>query len=116
MTVSAPPEVTPYHDLDEVFLEAMREGVIDPDLGVNVADLGFVRGYFETEECGHLVMTLTSPSCPVTGLLEDMVRTALEPVVGRPVCVEWVWSPAWQPADITDSGREQLGAIGFSFR
>lgn len=102
-------------ELDEELLEVLRDGVIDPDLGVNVVDLGFVRDFYEEEESAVLVMTLTSPACPVTGVLEDMVRTSLAPVIEKPIRVEWSWSPVWQPSDITESGKQQLGAIGFSF-
>ena len=62
-----------------------------------------------------ITMTLTSPTCPVTGVMEDQIRTALlESGRATDFRVDWVWRPAWRPADITDDGREQLRAIGFS--
>lgn len=95
--------------------EALKD-VLDPDLGVNVVDLGFVRG-IEVDEHGFavLTMTLTSPACPLTGVMEDQIRTLLEEsslVTG--FRVEWVWLPTWRPADISEEGREQLRAIGFT--
>jgi metal-sulfur cluster biosynthetic enzyme len=94
--------------------EALFE-VIDPDLGVNIVDLGFVRALHVDGRTAVITMTLTSPACPLTGVMEDQIRTEL---AGSPDVddfrVDWVWLPAWQPSDITDSGREQLHAIGFT--
>jgi metal-sulfur cluster biosynthetic enzyme/ribosomal protein L22 len=94
--------------------EALFE-VIDPDLGVNIVDLGFVRAIRVDGRTAVITMTLTSAACPLTGVMEDQIRTEL---TGSPDVddfrVDWVWLPAWQPSDITDSGREQLHAIGFT--
>lgn len=87
--------------------------VLDPDLGVNVVDLGFVRGVTVGEDGVVLTMTLTSPACPLTGVMEDQIGTALADVVPG-FRVDWVWSPAWKPADISADGRDQLRAIGFN--
>jgi metal-sulfur cluster biosynthetic enzyme/ribosomal protein L22 len=95
--------------------EALFE-VIDPDLGVNVVDLGFVRAVRTDGGTAVITMTLTSAACPLTGVLEDQIRAELAGLPGvAGFRVEWVWLPAWRPADMTDSGREQLRAIGFSF-
>ncbi len=52
-------------------------------------------------------MTLTSAACPVTGVMEDQIRAGLAPLSGvEEVRIDWRWTPAWRPADITDSGRE----------
>ena len=91
--------------------------VLDPDLGVNVMDLGFVRDITVVEGRADITMTLTSPACPLTPIMEDQIRTALVED-GRIVDdfrVVWEWSPRWTPAAISESGREQLSAIGFSF-
>jgi metal-sulfur cluster biosynthetic enzyme/ribosomal protein L22 len=89
--------------------------VIDPDLGVNIVDLGFVRAVTVQERTAVITMTLTSAACPLTGVLEDQIRTELAPLDGVDgFRVDWQWIPAWRPADITDSGREQLRAIGFT--
>jgi len=94
--------------------DALAE-VIDPDLGVNIVDLGFVRGVAVQGRTAVITMTLTSAACPLTGVLEDQIRAGLAPLV----CVDdfrvdWQWIPAWRPADITEDGREQLRAIGFT--
>lgn len=111
-TVSVPTVSVP--SVEDV-TEALRE-VIDPDLGVNVVDLGFVRDVVLDDGTARLTMTLTSPACPLTGVMEDQIRTALvgSGIVGG-YAVEWVWKPAWTPDLITADGREQLRAIGFTF-
>ena len=100
--------------------EAMRD-VVDPELGINVVDLGLVYGItFESTEKGRSValdMTLTSAACPLTDVIEDQVNSVL---TGGPapladdVVINWVWMPPWGPDKITDDGREQLRALGFN--
>ncbi|MFC4943557.1 metal-sulfur cluster assembly factor [Pseudonocardia sp. GCM10023141] len=92
-------------------LDALRE-VIDPDLGVNVVDLGFVRDIDLDSDPAVLTMTLTSPACPLTGLMEDQMTTALAGMLPG-YEVRWVFRPAWSPALISAEGRDQLAAIGF---
>jgi metal-sulfur cluster biosynthetic enzyme/ribosomal protein L22 len=90
--------------------------VIDPDLGVNIVDLGFVRAVAIEGRTAVITMTLTSAACPLTHVMESQIRTGLAALdCVEDFRVEWQWLPAWRPADITDSGREQLSAIGFSF-
>lgn len=96
--------------------EALYE-VLDPDLGVNIMDLGFVRSVVVEDECARLTMTLTSPACPLTGVMEDQIRTVLTEAADSPVkqfTIAWEWLPTWTPAAISEDGREQLNAIGFS--
>jgi metal-sulfur cluster biosynthetic enzyme/ribosomal protein L22 len=94
--------------------DALAE-VIDPDLGVNIVDLGFVRGVALDGRTAVITMTLTSAACPLTGVLEDQIRAGLVPLgCVDDFRVDWQWIPAWRPADITDSGREELRAIGFT--
>ncbi|MCF6385973.1 metal-sulfur cluster assembly factor [Mycobacterium sp. MBM] len=98
--------------------EAMRD-VVDPELGINVVDLGLVYGMnLEEGESGTVAlidMTLTSAACPLTDVIEDQTRTAL---IGAGLVSEiklnWVWNPPWGPDKITDDGREQLRALGFT--
>ena len=96
--------------------EAMRD-VVDPELGVNVVDLGLVYGLDVAAEGESQVavidMTLTSAACPLTDVIEDQTRQALEGLV-EGFTINWVWMPPWGPDKITDDGREQLRALGFS--
>ena len=94
--------------------DALAE-VIDPDLGVNIVDLGFVRGVAVEGRTAVITMTLTSAACPLAGVLEDQIRAGLAPLgCVDDFRVDWQWIPAWRPADITEDGREQLRAIGFT--
>ena len=93
--------------------EAMRD-VVDPELGVNVVDLGLVYGV-TVDPQGHAIidMTLTSAACPLTDVIEDQTAAALEDVVTTHR-INWVWMPPWGPDKITEDGREQLRALGFN--
>ncbi len=93
--------------------EAMRD-VVDPELGINVVDLGLVYGVQVDESATAVIdMTLTSAACPLTDVIEDQTRQALEGLVAD-YRVNWVWMPPWGPDKITDDGREQLRALGFN--
>ncbi|AVP68614.1 DUF59 domain-containing protein [Rhodococcus hoagii] len=103
--------------LDELE-EAMRD-VVDPELGINVVDLGLVYDFKEIDENGIdvvlLDMTLTSAACPLTDVIEEQSKRAL---VNGSLCdelrINWVWMPPWGPDKITEDGREQLRALGFT--
>jgi len=97
----------------EDVLEAMRD-VVDPELGVNVVDLGLVYGVTVGEDRAATIdMTLTSAACPLTDVIEDQTRDALDGLVAD-FRINWVWMPPWGPDKITDDGREQLRALGFN--
>ena len=93
--------------------EALRD-VVDPELGINVVDLGLVYG-ITVDESKHAVidMTLTSAACPLTDVIEEQVATSLLDVVTGHT-LNWVWMPPWGPDKITDDGGEQLRALGFN--
>ncbi|MGQ4506611.1 metal-sulfur cluster assembly factor [Dermabacteraceae bacterium P13103] len=97
----------------EEVTEAMKD-VIDPELGINVVDLGLVYGVNVDEEGNAVVdMTLTSAACPLTDVLEEQTTAVLEPIT-KTHSINWVWMPPWGMEMITDDGREQLRAIGFN--
>jgi metal-sulfur cluster biosynthetic enzyme len=94
-------------------LEAMKD-VVDPELGINVVDLGLVYGVdISDEKLVTLDMTLTSAACPLTDVIEDQAHSALEGIA-KDVKINWVWLPPWGPDKITEEGREQLRALGFN--
>jgi metal-sulfur cluster biosynthetic enzyme/ribosomal protein L22 len=103
----------PETDAELAIREALYD-VIDPDLGVNIVDLGFVR-HIHIRENGvaTITMTLTSAACPLTMVMESQIRTILSGS-GTEFEVAWEWLPSWRPHDISEDGREQLRAIGFS--
>jgi metal-sulfur cluster biosynthetic enzyme len=99
-------------DTEDV-LEALRD-VVDPELGVNVVDLGLVYGVTVAEDrVATIDMTLTSAACPLTDVIEDQARSALDGLVAD-FRINWVWLPPWGPDKITEDGREQLRALGFN--
>ncbi len=98
---------------EEQVLEAMKE-VIDPELMVNVVDLGLVYGVTVDDDANVVLdMTLTSPACPLTDQLEWSSEAALDGIAAS-VTINWVWMPPWNLDCITDDGREQLRYIGFN--
>ncbi len=93
--------------------EAMRD-VVDPELGVNVVDLGLVYGVVVDQDNTAVIdMTLTSAACPLTDMIEDQSAQVLEGIVDA-FRINWVWMPPWGPEKITPEGREQMRAIGFN--
>ena len=100
-------------------IEEYMLDVIDPELGINVVDLGLVYDIWvegEGDSVAVINMTLTSPACPLTDMLEDPSQAA---VVGNidqisELRINWVWSPPWGPHMINEEGREQLRYLGFS--
>lgn len=115
-SVPAPRTGYPEHPLVPDLRELLFD-VIDPDLGINIVDLGFVRCVAVENGTAVLTMTLTSAACPLTGVMEDQIRKELlggeDPMV-HDFRIDWQWTPVWTPAEISPEGREQLRAIGFT--
>ena len=98
---------------DDQVIEAKKD-VVDPELGINVVDLGLVYGVsVDDANIATVDMTLTSAACPLTDVIEDQTRSALSEVVDD-FRINWVWMPPWGPDKITDDGREMLRALGFN--
>ena len=99
-------------NVDDV-TEAMKD-VVDPELGINVVDLGLIYDIMVDEaNIAVINMTLTSAACPLQDVIEDQTRQALAGMAAD-VKINWVWMPPWGPDKITDDGREQLRAFGFT--
>ena len=98
---------------DEV-VEGLKE-VQDPELGVNIVDLGLIYDLTWDEENSALIisMTLTSAGCPLTDVLEEQTAQSLDGVVDA-FRINWVWMPPWGPEKITDDGRDMMRALGFA--
>jgi len=108
-----PDQVAASRPSEEDVLDAMLD-VVDPELMVNVVDLGLVYGvHIDDDNHVTLDMTLTSPTCPLTDRLEYDTQLALEGLVSG-VTINWVWLPPWTLDNITEEGREQLRAIGYN--
>ena len=95
---------------EEDVLNALYD-VIDPELGVNVVDLGLI--YQVTVDEGkriHVLMTMTTPGCPATNYIKGGAARRLMLIPGaEDVDVRLAWSPPWSPDMMTDAAREQLG-------
>lgn len=94
-------------------VEALKD-VIDPELGINIVDLGLLYGVIIDEnDAVKLDMTLTSAACPLTDVIERQAQVVLSSLAAQ-VEIRWVWLPPWGPDCITEDGREQLRALGFN--
>lgn len=101
-------------ELHEQAFEALKE-VVDPELGVNIVDLGLIYELsFDTENDALVIgMTLTSAGCPLTDVIEDDISRALDGLF-RAFRINWIWMPPWGPERITEDGRDMMRALGFS--
>jgi metal-sulfur cluster biosynthetic enzyme len=101
--------------LKEQILEALKV-VKDPEIPVNVVDLGLIYDVrIDDEGAVDIDMTLTSMGCPVQDMIEADAELAAMKVEGvRRVNVEFVWSPPWSPQKMTDDGKKQMRMFGFS--
>lgn len=116
--VAASPAASEDPQLIEDIEEALKD-VVDPELGINIVDLGLVYDLnVDGDNIATIDMTLTSAACPLTEMIEEQVSAAL---VGGPdgglvsdYRINWVWLPPWGPEKITEDGREQMRALGFN--
>ena len=104
---------------DEI-LTALKQ-VFDPEIGVNVVDLGLIRG-LDLDETGrrvHVDLTLTSPGCPMGPQMIRDIRAELARLPGiDQVDVDVVWTPPWQPSMMSDAAKDELGydeELGLSY-
>ena len=99
-------------------LEEALKDVVDPELGINIVDLGLVYDLsVDANNVATIDMTLTSAACPLTDMIEDQVAAALTgPDAGLvdDFRINWVWLPPWGPERITEDGRDQMRALGFN--
>ena len=120
--VASVAEAAQVADADVEMIEDIEEAlkdVVDPELGINIVDLGLVYDlHVDAENIATIDMTLTSAACPLTDMIEEQVSAAL---VGGPdgglvadFKINWVWLPPWGPERITEDGREQMRALGFN--
>jgi FeS assembly SUF system protein len=97
---------------EEDVIEALRT-VYDPEIPVNIYELGLIYGLDITPEGNvHVRMTLTTPSCPVAGSLPGEVETVVRDVEGVSDCeVELVWDPPWTPEQLSEAAKLELGLL-----
>jgi FeS assembly SUF system protein len=109
-----PPEVPagePGGDLYEAVIAALKD-IFDPEIPVNIYDLGLIYGVEVDEGHVHVNMTLTTPHCPVAETMPTEVELRVGSVPGVGVVdVNLVWDPPWDPGKMTDEARLELGML-----
>jgi metal-sulfur cluster biosynthetic enzyme len=95
--------------MDAELLDPLRT-VIDPELGINIVDLGLV---YEADRKGggiYIALTMTTPACPLGEMMIQDIKAVLEVrFPGTPLQVDLVWDPPWTPDLMTEASRRQLG-------
>lgn len=96
-------------ELQDRMIDALQS-VIDPELGIDLVNLGLIYGMSLTDGVATVTMTLTTVGCPISQVLENMIGTALEklPEVND-VKIDIVWEPAWSPSKMSRYARVALG-------
>ena len=102
------------HQAPMIDVEAIRAAlheVLDPEIGINIVDLGLVYGIDVRDRDVVVRMTMTTPSCPLSGFLADAVETAIRDRFASvaEIDVDLVWDPPWSPAMMSEAARRQLG-------
>jgi metal-sulfur cluster biosynthetic enzyme len=98
---------------DQLVLETLRQ-VIDPELGVNIVDLGLIYRFAYADGKVTVTMTLTTPGCPMLASIAEGVKSILLGLEGvSEVEVEVVWDPPWTPSMMTAVGRRMTGTANF---
>lgn len=90
------------------------KGVIDPELNINIVDLGLIYDVTIDQSLGkvEVTMTLTTPGCPLSMVFEEWVPDAAKKVDGvKDVIINLVWDPPWDPDKLSDDAKEMMGII-----
>ncbi len=94
---------------EETVLENLKQ-IIDPEIGINIVDMGLIYGVDINDETIGITMTLTSPGCPAGGQLVNGTQHVTQQLEGvDEVNVDVVWNPPWTPEMMTDDARDELG-------
>ena len=106
-------DLTPADDALESRVIAAIRTVYDPEISVNIYDLGLIYGLDINDRAEVFVrMTLTSPGCPVAGILPEQVASAIRAVDGVTAAqVELVWDPPWSQDHMSDEAKLTLGLL-----
>ena len=94
---------------EDVVFEAVKE-IIDPEVGINIVDMGLIYGVDIEDETVNITMTLTSPGCPAGGQLINGTQHVTQQLEGvEEVNVNVVWTPRWTPEMMTEEAKDELG-------
>ena len=95
---------------EEVF-DALK-GVFDPEIPVNIVDLGLIYGVKIDNGIANITMTLTTPGCPLIETLEKEIKDLVSSIPGiSEVKINLVWEPPWSPARMSEAAKAELGMI-----
>src|SRR5579864_8957437 len=95
--------------MEDMVREALRENVIDPEIGINIVDLGLVYDLDVKDGVAEVTMTLTTPACPLGPYIDSEVRSALQDVPGvTDAKVNLVWTPPWDPSNMSEDAKLEL--------
>jgi metal-sulfur cluster biosynthetic enzyme len=85
--------------------------VVDPEVGVNIVDLGLIYDVQVSSEAIRIALTMTSPACPLSDVVIADAEEALAKnwPEGPPASVDLVWNPPWSPDMMSDKARDNLG-------
>jgi len=98
-----------YSERERLITENLKQ-IYDPEIPMNIVDLGLIYGFEWTNDSVKLKMTLTAPGCPVAGILAEEVKLAIEKVPNvTSATVEMVWDPPWNPDRMSDFAKRQFG-------
>jgi metal-sulfur cluster biosynthetic enzyme len=100
-----------YADREQAILENLKK-IYDPEIPMNIVDLGLIYGFDWSGDDVTLHMTLTAPGCPVAGILAEEVKGAIEKVEHiHAATVDMVWEPPWTPERMSDFAKRQFGYL-----
>jgi metal-sulfur cluster biosynthetic enzyme len=111
-TTASPPTVTnsPAHAEQERLITENLKQIYDPEIPMNIVDLGLIYGFDWAGDDVTLKMTLTAPGCPVAGILAEEVKTAIEKVPNvKSAKVDMIWDPPWSPERMSEFAKRQFG-------
>jgi metal-sulfur cluster biosynthetic enzyme len=106
---SASAPAGPYAERERLITENLKQ-IYDPEIPMNIVDLGLIYGFEWAGDDVKLKMTLTAPGCPVAGILAEEVKTAIEKVPNvHAATVEMIWDPPWSPERMSEFAKRQFG-------
>jgi metal-sulfur cluster biosynthetic enzyme len=108
-TTVSPPASGPYAERERLITENLKQ-IYDPEIPMNIVDLGLIYGFEWAGDDVTLKMTLTAPGCPVAGILAEEVKNAIEKVPQiHGAKVDLIWDPPWSPDRMSEFAKRQFG-------
>ena len=92
----------------EDILKALKQ-IVDPEVGINIVDMGFIYDIIIKDKVITVKMTLTTPGCPMHAMFTQEVESILKDKFGKNVIVELVFDPPWSPDKMSPEARKKLG-------